>query len=98
MGDVAGGIQALIVGVGFPVDTYVPESTAAGAHRGHTLRDPSGIDENCRDLNSRSSCIRTMFGMVRNMPARDPAYRPAHLIMPLTCGMAMSRGQSGHIR
>jgi hypothetical protein len=42
--------------------------------------------------------VNPLFTVVRNMPARDPVYRPAHPLGPLTCGVAMSRGQSGHIR
>jgi hypothetical protein len=54
-------------------------TTVAVGHIPGTLRrDLPRTDENHRDLSRRSDEVPAAFAMVRDTPAQDPAYRPAH--------------------
>jgi hypothetical protein len=57
---------------------------ARSGHISGTLRrDLPRTVENRRDLSRRSNDMRGTFAMVRQTPAQDPAYRPAHPHLPL---------------
>jgi hypothetical protein len=46
---------------------------------GTLRRDLSGNDENGRDLNRTSDCIRSALALVSETLAQDPANRPTHV-------------------
>src|SRR5204862_868326 len=53
--------------------------------------DLARIDEKYRDLNRRSDRTSGMFAVVRDMPAPDPAYRPAHPLTPRALRLGVLR-------
>jgi hypothetical protein len=58
-------------------------STDAGHIRGTSARDLPKSVENCRDLSLRPDGLAGASAKVRNTLAQDPAYRPAHPLVPV---------------